>query len=196
MNRLLPITLSLVALAACTDTAGLSKESSRTVRGNPDAVVTVTEYADLQCPACRAAHEKISAPILEKFGAHIRFEYKHFPLRSLHRYALEAALAAECAADQGKFWNYVDLVYTEQEKLDVSQLSRWAKALALDTDLFGRCLTSQIKRETVLADYEEGKALGVSGTPTYFVSGQKVESGVDTIDAAIEAALGGGVQKL
>ena len=196
MKRFATALVLTIALAACTDTTGLSKESSRTVRGNPDAVVTVSEFADLQCPACQAAHQTISAPLLEKYGAQIRFEYKHFPLRSLHRYALEAAMASECAADQGKFWEYVDLNYEEQKKLDVAQLTVWAKALSLDADLFDKCLKSQIKRDVVLADYEAGKELGVSGTPTYFVNGQKIESGFDTISAAIETVLGGGMQKL
>jgi protein-disulfide isomerase len=90
----------------------------------------------------------------------------------------------------------VDLNYEEQKKLDVAQLTVWAKALSLDANLFDKCLKSQIKRDVVLADYEEGKALGVSGTPTYFVNGQKIESGFDTISAAIESVLGGGMQKL
>ncbi len=196
MKHLLPLSAAAFLLVACTDTTGLSKESSRTVRGNADAVVTVSEFADLQCPACRVAHGKISAPLLEKYPSQIRFEYKHFPLRSLHRYALEAAMAAECAADQGKFWEYIDLVYAEQQKLDVMQLSEWAKMLSLDAGLFDRCLKSEIKRETVLADYEAGSELGVSGTPTYFVNGEKVESGFDTVSAAIDAVLGGGMQKL
>jgi protein-disulfide isomerase len=196
MKRFVSAAVLSLAFVACTDTTGLSKESSRTVRGNPDAVVTVTEFADLQCPACQAAHEKVSAPLVAKYGAQIRFEYMHFPLRSLHRYALEAAMASECAADQGKFWEYVDLVYSEQQKLDVDQLSQWAKTLSLDADLFERCLKSQIKRDAVLADYDAGKELGVSGTPTYFVNGQKVESVLDTLSAAIDSILGGGMQKL
>ena len=196
MKRLLPIAISLIVLAACTDTTGLSEKSSRGPRGNPQAAVTVAEFADLQCPACQAAHAQITTPLLAKYGAQIRFEFKHFPLRSLHRYALEAAMAAECAADQGKFWEYVDMVYAEQKKLDIEQLSVWAKALGLDQDLFGRCMKTKIKRGTVLADYEEGQGLGVTGTPTYFVNGKKEESGFDTLSAAIEEALGGGMQRL
>jgi protein-disulfide isomerase len=194
MKRFVSLSVVAIALVACTDTSGLSKESSRLPRGNADAVILVTEYADLQCPACQAAHERISTPLLEKYGDQIRFEFKHFPLRSLHRYALEAAMASECAADQGKFWEFVDLVYKEQKKLDIDQLSRWAGALALDRDLFDRCLESQIKRDTVLADYKEGQELSVSGTPSYFVNGQKIETGFDTLSEAIDAVLGGGMK--
>lgn len=196
MKRLLPIALSVITLVACADTTGLSEESSRGPRGNPNAAVTVAEFGDLQCPACQAAHTQITAPLLEKYGTQIRFEFKHFPLRSLHRYALEAATAAECAADQGKFWEYLDLDYQEQKKLTIEQLPKWAKALGLDEALFERCTKSKIKRQTVLADYKEGQDLGVTGTPTYFVNGKKIESGFDTLSAAIEGALGGVMQKL
>lgn len=196
LKKHIPLVASLLFLAACTDTTGLSEQSSRGPRGNPSAAVTVIEYGDLQCPACQAAHEKITKPLLKKYGAQIRFEFHHFPLRSIHRYALEAATAAECAADQGKFWEYVDLVYAEQKNLTIEQLPKWAKDLGIDTDLFGRCYKSKIKRSTVLADYEEGKGLGVSGTPTYFVNGKRVESGFDTLSAAIEGAPGGMMQKL
>ena len=110
MNRTLAIAVVTLALAACTDTTGLSDTSSRGPKGSANAAVTVAEYADLQCPACQAAHTQINAPLLQKYGAQIRFEFKHFPLRSIHRYALEASMASECAADQGKFWEYVEMV--------------------------------------------------------------------------------------
>lgn len=188
--------LALAALAACTDTSGLSAESSRTPRGNPQAAVVLEEFADLQCPACRAAHAQITGPMLERYGSRIRFEFRHFPLRSIHRFAMDAAEAAECAADQGKFWEYVDMIYAEQEKLSQDQLDSWAEKLQLDMALFHRCRASHIKRDAILADYEEGRKRGVGGTPTYFVNGQRVETGVESIGAAIEAAERGMMQKL
>lgn len=196
MKRTLTLAAISLTLVACTDVSGLSEKSSRGPRGNPSAAVTVTEYGDLQCPACQVAHEQINAPLLEKYGTQVAFAFKHFPLRSLHRYALEASMASECAADQGKFWEFVDMVYREQKKLDLDQLSVWAKDLGLDTNLFNRCMKSKIKRSTVLADYEEGQGLGVSGTPTYFVNGTRVETGFDTLSAAIEEALGGAMPRL
>jgi protein-disulfide isomerase len=196
MKLSLVLAASVLALAACTDTTGLSKESSRSPKGNANAVITVVEYGDLQCPACQAAHGIITLPVIQKYGSQIRFEFRHFPLRSIHRFAFEASLAAECAADQGKFWEFVDLLYSEQKKLTLEQLPVWAGVLGMDRDLFNRCLKSQIKRDTVLADYEEGKERGVKGTPTYFVNGEKVESGFDTISAAIDEVLKGMMRKL
>lgn len=185
-----------LALAACVDTTGLSEDSSRPPKGNSQAAVIVAEFADLQCPACRAAHTSVTKPLLEKYGPQVRFEFKHFPLRSLHRFAMEAAEAAECVADQGKFWEFVDLDYEKQQELTSDALRTWAASLKLDTALFERCLKSHIKRGTILADYEEGRSKGVAGTPTYFVNGKKVDTGFDTLSTAIDEALGGMMQKL
>lgn len=187
--RLASLLLPALILAACSvDTTGLSAESAKKPKGNPAAAVTVTEYADLQCPACKSAHTLINAPLIEQYGSRVRFEFKHFPLTSIHPYAMEAAMASECAADQGKFWEFVDATYENQEQLTSGALRDWAKALALDEALFDRCLRSGIKRDAVTADQKGGEALGVNSTPSYFVNGQKVASNIATIGAAIEVA--------
>lgn len=189
MKRVFVLAAALsLTLAACgVDTTGLSKESSRTVTGNPNASVTVTEYGDLQCPACRGAYELLNKPLLEQYGSRIRFEFMHFPLRSLHRYALNAALASECAADQGKFWEFVDYNYEHQTEMSPETLSdTWPKALKLDMQTFERCYKSQIKKSTILDDYKKGQKLGVEGTPTYFVNGEKLE---DNTMAALTGAI-------
>lgn len=170
----LPILLSAVLLASCVDTTGLSEDSSKVPHplSNKNAVVRVVEYGDLQCPACKVAHDAVTKALLATYGKQIRFEFKHFPLRSIHRFAMDAAQAAECAADQGKFWDYLDIAYAKQEDLSKEALYDWAKDLKLNDDLFTRCLRSGIKKDTVLADYAEGLALKVQGTPTYFVDGK------------------------
>lgn len=182
----LPI-LSFLFLAACAP--GSSDVSSRTPKGNPNAVVVVQEFADFQCPACRAALASISNPLIEKYGDTIRFDHMHFPLRSIHRFALEAGEASECAADQGKFWEFVDLAFEKQQELSSEALSVWAEELALDMNTFNRCMSSHAKRDIVLADYEKGRELEVQGTPTFFVNGQRVQTGFDTISATIDAEL-------
>jgi len=201
MRRTLLLGTILVGffLTACgVDTTGLSKDSSRLPhpKSNANGAVLVEEFADLQCPACRAAHEKILKPIVEKYGSDIRYEFRHFPLRTIHRYAMDAAEAAECAADQGKFWDFVDMDFKKQSDLNNEAIEAWAKDLALDMDLFNRCTKSDIKKETILSDYAEGKERGVAGTPTFFVNTEKVDSGLDTIGAAIEKALKGMKQRL
>ncbi len=174
-------------LGACgVDTTGISEESSRPPKGNATSTVVVMEFADLQCPACKAAHEQLSSALLQQFGSRIRFEFKHFPLRSLHRFALDAALASECAADQGKFWEFLDLNYAKQSELSAEALATvWPAQLKLDMDLYTRCYESKIKRDVVMADYADGQKLGVEGTPTFFVNGVKVASSMQELSGAI-----------
>lgn len=179
-----------VFLASCVDTTGVNPESTRTTLGNPIAAVRVVEFSDLQCPACRASHFGVTKPIIAQYGQAILFEFKHFPLQS-HRYSLEAAQAAECAADQGRFWEFVDTAYEKQDDMNSDAFRDWAGQLNLDTDLFDRCIRSRIKAEIVLKDYEEGRALGVNGTPTYFVNGQKVEGTPEALKSVIDTTLEG-----
>ncbi len=193
MHKLLA-SLSLVCLLSACSTGGAT--SSRPPQGNPNATVLVEEFADFQCPACRTAHATVSKPIVAKYGSSIRFEFKHFPLRSIHRFALDAAEMSECAADQGKFWEFTDLAYEHQEDLSIETLMEWAESLGLDTDRAERCYKSHDKRSIVLADYKEGRDRGVQGTPTFFVNGQQVQTGVDTLSAAIDQALKGSTMPL
>ena len=186
MKRALLLTGFLV-LAACSN--GASGTSSRTPLGGPNAAVTVTGFSDFECPACRGAHLGILKPLMEKYGNQIRYDHMHFPLRQIHRYSLDAAEASECAADQGKFWEYVDILFERQEDLSEEAFPAWAEQLGLDTDQFNKCMKSHLKRSAVLADYKVGRELGVGGTPTFFVNGTQVQSGVDTMSAAIDAEL-------
>jgi protein-disulfide isomerase len=199
MKRLLALTVLSLGLAACgVDTTGLTPTSSRNPAGNPNAAVTVTEFADIQCPACRSAHLMLEKPLLEKYGQQIRFDFKHFPLQTIHQYALELAQASECAADQGKFWEFIDVAYQNQlelERLAHSAPATWAGGLGIDMDVFNRCLESRIKKDLVLADYDEGIKAGVQGTPTFFVNGQKTDATMEALSAAIDAGLQNGANR-
>lgn len=190
--------IASLTLVACVDTTGLSAESSKAAHPDTDfnAVVSVVEYGDLQCPACAAAYTQLIEPLIAKYGKQISVEFAHFPLTSIHRYAMESAEASECAADQGKFWKLVHLVYAEQDKLTDAQLDVWGAELELDSDLYSRCRKSHIKREAIMAEYEAGKALGVNGTPTFFVNGERVDSSTDALTKAIDTALGSTMMRL
>jgi len=157
---------------------------------NPDAPVVVVEYADLQCPFCRTAHMNIVKPLLEQFGTRIRFELRHFPLRSIHPQALAAAEATECAADQEKFWEYADIAFSKQQEMSREKLLVWAAEISLDSSRFEQCLSSGSKRALVLSEYKEGRAMGVLGTPTFFVNAEMVDGKLEAIEKAIEAAKG------
>lgn len=188
--RILLLAAPLFVLAACVDTTGLSAaiHSEAHPDTSDNALVTVTEYADLQCPACRSAHGTVVKPLIEKYGTQIRYDFRHFPLGG-HRYAMAAAEAAECAADQGKFWEYVDAVYAKQSELSPEALEEWADDLNLDRELFGRCVDSHIKRKAIQASYDEGRAKGVNGTPTFFVNGRQTPATVQDLSTAIDDAL-------
>lgn len=190
MRKLLFLALPLAFLTACVDTTGLTAtiHTDAHPQTSQNALVTVSEYADLQCPACRSAHIGLTKPLIEKYGTKIAYDFHHFPL-SMHPYAMRAAEASECAADQGKFWQFLDHDYENQDDLSPAALSEWAKTLGLDVELFDRCVDSHIKRKAIQASYDEGVARGVGGTPTYFVNGQKTVATMDELSKAIDSAL-------
>lgn len=198
MRRITLLTGMTLFLAACVDTTGLTGTLTKQPhpKSSPNGAAIVTEFSDLQCPACRTANVAIVQPLLQKRGAQIRFEFHHFPLRSIHRFALDAAQAAECAGDQGKFWEFIDLDYAEQDQLSKSMLHTWAERLSLDTELFDRCLKSGIKRDAILEEYAAGQDAGVGGTPTFFVNGTRVDSNIEAIEKAIDAAIGGAAKRM
>jgi len=189
----------LFLLTACSvDTTGIATESNRPPhpRSNLNALVTVTEFIDLQCEACRAAQTRVIKPMLEQYGSQMRYEVKHFPIYPNHRYSKEAAEAAECAADQGKFWEFEEMDYENQDDLSPAAISKWATDLGLDMDLFERCRKSNIKMAIVEASQQEGEKLGVNGTPTFFVNGKRVESTIEAIGAAIQESASGSAMRL
>ncbi len=189
MKKLSALLFTSLLLAACVDTTGISANLSSPPKGNPNAIVTVQEFGDIQCPACMSAYTSINAPLLQKYGSQIRFDFIHFPLQNIHRFAMDLAEASECAADQGKFWDFVDVAYTKQPELKKGSIQTWATDLGLDMDLFNRCTKSHIKRKAILALYDQGVKMGVQGTPTYVVNGTKVASTLADISAAVDAAL-------
>lgn len=190
MRKLL-LLAPLIILAACVDTTGLTAtiHTDSHPETSQNALVTVTEYADLQCPACRSAHSSLVKPLIAKYGTQISYDFRHFPLTSIHRFAMESAEAAECAADQGKFWEFLDVTYENQPDMTSEALRDWAQDLGLDGPLFDRCVQSHIKRKAIQASYDEGRAKGVQGTPTFFVNGQQTVATLEALSAAIDAAL-------
>ena len=172
MKLLLLITLLLIS---CTSQEGLSPESSKTPGGNPNSSIVIEEFSDLQCPACSGAHERIVEPLLEKHGHNIRFDFYHFPLRTIHAFAQEAAEASECAADQDTFWEFIDDSYKNQDKLSRDDLIARAESIGVsDMELFKRCVRSRIKQDAVQEDFESGIERRVNATPTFFLNGERV----------------------
>jgi protein-disulfide isomerase len=160
-------------------------------QGPEDAAVTVIEFSDFQCPYCARFYSETLTQIIENYGDRIRFVYRDFPLTSLHANALKAAEASECADDQGKYWEYHDLLFQNQAALDVDSLKSYATSLGLDTAAFNECLDSDTHKDEVRKDLEDGVAAGVQGTPAFFINGQLVSGAQPyaNFQSAIETAL-------
>jgi len=150
------------------------------VLGERTAKVQIVEFADYQCPACRTA-QPITKRVISSYGDKIAFFYRHFPLIGTHQYSLEAAQAAEAAGEQGKFWEYHDLLFENQDHLDRNYLIEYAKRLNLDVKKFEDALKSGKYKDKVMADLSAGQQAGVDSTPTFFINGKKYV-GAQTLD--------------
>ena len=147
-------------------------------KGPQNAPVHLVVYSDFQCPACAKAREPIEA--LEKeFGQVLQIEYRHYPLERVHRWAILAALFAECAAEQGKFWQFHDRLFEDQRLWSgstdaASPFSEYASELGLDLRALEHCLANPRTVERIKKDAASGKAQHVSSTPTIFLNDRMV----------------------
>ena len=167
----------------------VNTNSSNTNYGtNPNASVTVLEFSDFECPACTMAVPEVHRLVLY-YGDRINFVYKHFPAK---QNSMQAAEAAECARNQGRFWEYHDMLFENQHSLGVSELQRYAKIMLINMDEFNKCFLGGQKTSKVEADFMEGIKLGIKGTPTFFINGiqltgvQPFEEMKQIIDAELE----------
>lgn len=162
------------------------------VKGNETASVTIIEFSDFECPFCGRHFAHTYPQIIESYvdTGKVKYVFKNFPL-SFHKKAQKAAEAAECAFDQGKFWEYHDTLFENQEELAISNLRFYAANLGLNTSEFDECLDSNKYKAEVKKDFEEGLELGVKGTPTFFINGKKLVGALPfyEFENAIEAAL-------
>lgn len=148
--------------------------------GPPAAPVTIVEYADFECPVC-----KESLPILQEvrslYREQVRIVYRNFPLAS-HPQARPAAEAAHCAHEQGQFWAYHDALFAKAPDLQPSDYVQLAERLKLNAADFAACLSSNRPKVAVAKDLADAQALGLSGTPTFFINGRYL-SGFQSLDA-------------
>jgi protein-disulfide isomerase len=149
--------------------------------GNENAVIELVEYGDYQCPYCGAAYPIVKR-IQEKLGDKLKFVFRNFPLSNIHPHAMEAAIATESAALQGKFWQMHDIVFENQNKLNRSSLLKYAKDVELDIDKFTIDITRPELQKKVEEDFESGIRSGVNGTPTFFINGEKYNGSLEEED--------------
>ncbi|MBT3835168.1 thioredoxin domain-containing protein [Candidatus Peribacteria bacterium] len=186
------ISALLLTLTACSsDASGINSESSKKPLGNPASSIIVEEFSDIQCPACKFAHENIVKRLLDEYGRNIRFEFKHFPLRGIHPFAQKASEASECAADQELFLEFLDIAYKNQKNLTTTNLVSYAEEIGVeDMDLFNQCLRSGAKKKFVDNNYNEAIKKKLTGTPTFIVSGKRIpKNSYELIKTAIEEAM-------
>ena len=155
----------------------LGAMTDRFVLGDPDAPVTVTEYGDLECPYCRSA-EPVLRRLVEESAGGVRLVWRHFPLFQVHPHALIAALAAEAAAEQGRFWEMQEALFAQQDRLAEPDLRAVGARLGLDPDLVAGP-GAQRFADLVEADYLGGLDLGIRGTPTLLVQGERYRGPIE-----------------
>ena len=160
------------------------------ILGAAHAPVTIVEYGDFECPNCKQAAPAVKS-LLARFTDRVRLVFRHFPLEEVHPHALNAALTAETARAQGKFWPMHDLLFDNQHHLKLKQLRGYAEKLELDMPRFDADMDDEVYLQRVREHIDGGKRSGVRATPTFFVNGtiRDVSFGLHALSDGIEAAL-------
>jgi len=174
MKKFIVLSLLLFAVSACTP-AYNNPDVPRPFKGGENASIVIEEFADFQCPACGQAYSAVH-PLQEQYGDKVKWKFMHFPLTQVHPYAFNAAMAAECANDQGKFWEMHDKMFENQRNLNRSNLKKFAEEVGLDMELYNACFKSRAKSDQVNSDVAEAKKRDVNSTPTFYVNGQKIQN--------------------
>lgn len=152
------------------------------ILGDANAVVTIVEFSDYQCEFCRIFWKNTFPRLKQEYidTGKVRLVFRDFP-QSIHPEAMRAAMAAECASDQGKYWEYHDKVFSEQDRrgkerevvrFKADDLKKWAAEIGLEATEFNQCLDSRKHRKEVDADRKAGEDAGVKGTPVFFINGR------------------------
>jgi len=153
------------------------------LKGNPSAEITIVEFSDFQCPFCARFHATTLPQIEQNYlsTGKVNFVYRDFPIQSIHPNALPAALAAECADDQGKFWEYHDKLFQNQRswqglgiQTGINTFKEYAQELGLNLEEFNSCLDSRKYAQEINDDLQDGRDYGVTGTPGFFVGNEKI----------------------
>ena len=151
--------------------------------GSASATVTLIEFSDFQCPFCQRVAPTIKE-IRARYGDKVRIVWKDFPLTQIHPQAFKAGEAAHCAGEQGKFWEYHDQLFGNQQSLNPPDLKRYAATLSLNAATFDQCLDSSKYAERVRDGVALGTTLGVNSTPTVYVNG-RVLAGAQPLEAFV-----------
>ena len=158
------------------------------VKGAANALVTIVAFTDFECPSCARQHPILDR-IVSEFGDRVRLVVRDFPL-SQHANARKAAEAAEAAREQGKYWEYVSVLFRNQSALGIDKLRQYASELGLDRARFDASLDSGKFAEQVQRDVIDGRKLGINGTPTLYINGKRIsDNSFESVKSAVESAL-------
>jgi protein-disulfide isomerase len=141
--------------------------------GGANAKVVIHEFSDFQCPFCSRGKDVVNQ-LKQHYGDKVKISFRHFPLERGHPEARPAAIASECAKEQGKFWEYHDKIFDNQKDLPTKPYVAYAKEFGLDIAKFEECLQNPAVDARVTSDFTAGESIGVNSTPTFFVNGKKV----------------------
>jgi protein-disulfide isomerase len=155
------------------------------IEGDKDAPITLVEYADYECPYCGSADPVIKR-IQKHYGTRLRFVFRNFPLIDSHPHALAAAMTAEFAAENDKFWEMHDMLYKNQNALDMQNLLNYVNALGLSEADFQHAMENATFGHKIKKDFEGGVKSGVNGTPCIFINGHRYD-GPTEYDALVSA---------
>ena len=179
--------LAVIALAALPSVASAQAKfigvDDDPQLGKADAKVTIIEFGDYQCPLCRAFWRDTLPRIKKEYvdTGRVRIVFRDFPIQDIHPEATVTAMAGECAEDQGKFWEFHDKAFREQDRrgrdivrYKVADVKRWAMDIGLEAAAFNECLDSERHKAEVEKDYKDGADIGMTGTPVFFINGRAV----------------------
>ncbi len=185
MRNIIKITLLILTISVLTACGTSPDNTPRASMGSKAAKVVIDEFSDFECPACANIGPQLEA-IAKKNSDKVRLDFYHFPL-SYHKNAFIAAEAAECANEQGKFWEFAQLNFKNQKVLTEDNLKTFAKNLKLDTVKFNKCLDSGIKKSKIRNDIAEGNRRKLGYTPSIYVNKKLVEwSGAEAFESYIK----------
>jgi len=166
--------------------APLPQQGGGRMRGPQGAPVTLVEFGDYQCPSC-GYYAPIVLEVLKRYPQQVRLEFHHFPLVGIHQWAMPAALAAEAAGEQGKFWEMHDLLYENQEKWSKStnaesEFVAYAAQLGLNVNQFMQAMRAPAVQQRVLEDVKRATDGKINETPTFFINGEKITTKPNNAD--------------
>lgn len=156
-------------------------------KGSQTAPIVIEEFADFQCPTCAQVHPMMNE-VTSAFGSRVKFVFRHYPLTQMHKNAFDAAVAAEAAGLQGKFWDMQNLIFQNQKSWSnapnaTAMFENYAQTIGLNLEQYKEDVAGMRARQRVEADLQRARALNLDSTPTILINGRPVPPDMMSVDA-------------